>query len=139
MEDFGTAMMTLIDLKVRGVQLAIDDFGTGYSSLSYLKQFPVDKLKIDRSFIGDVLHDENASAITLAIMALGRAMNMTIVAEGIENEAQVEFLTQNNCAIGQGFFYARPMPASACEEFFRKTQARDWAVIPLAKARQATG
>ena len=139
MEDFATAMMTLIDLKVRGVQLAIDDFGTGYSSLSYLKQFPVDKLKIDRSFIGDVLHDENASAITLAIMALGRAMNMTIVAEGIENEAQVEFLTRNNCAIGQGFFYARPMTAPACEEFFRKAQNRGCPVIPLTKKHQAAG
>ncbi|MDW7643736.1 MAG: EAL domain-containing protein [Desulfuromonadales bacterium] len=133
MEDFSTAMMTLIDLKIRGVQLAIDDFGTGYSSLSYLKQFPVDKLKIDRSFIGDVLHDENASAITLAIMALGRAMHMTIVAEGIEREDQVRFLAENNCAIGQGFFYARPMPAAACEELFRKAQSRNWPVAPVAK------
>ena len=134
MEDFGAAMMTLIDLKVRGVQLAIDDFGTGYSSLSYLKQFPVDKLKIDRSFIGDVLHDENASAITLAIMALGRAMHMTIVAEGIEKEDQVRFLAENHCAIGQGFFYARPMPAAACAEFFRKAQSRAWPAALVATA-----
>jgi EAL domain-containing protein (putative c-di-GMP-specific phosphodiesterase class I) len=91
------------------VQLSIDDFGTGYSSLGYLKRFPVDTLKIDRSFVNGVLKDASDAALVRAILALAQALRLSVVAEGVESPAQAEFLHTNGCPCGQGFWFSRPL------------------------------
>ncbi len=106
----------LRELKAMGVKLAIDDFGIGYSSLSYLRQFPVDKLKIDRSFIEEVVLDEDDAAITSAIISMARALNLKTVAEGVENDAQACFLRAHHCDQLQGYLLAKPMTASDVAE-----------------------
>jgi len=94
-----------------GIEIAIDDFGTGYSSLSYLKKLPLNKLKIDQSFIRDIPADDEDVAITKAIIALGRSLNLKLIAEGVETEEQKEFLLKNNCQYIQGYYYSKPIPA----------------------------
>ena len=101
----------LQQLRDAGIHLAIDDFGTGYSSMSYLKRFPVGMLKIDRSFVRDLPGDTDDAAITLAIIAMARSLNISVTAEGVETSAQAEFLAKCGCAQTQGFYYARPMAA----------------------------
>jgi EAL domain-containing protein (putative c-di-GMP-specific phosphodiesterase class I) len=96
-----------------GVKLAIDDFGTGYSSFSYLKHFPIGKLKIDRSFIGDVAVDADDAAITAAIISMAKTLNLTVIAEGVETEAQISFLRAHHCDEIQGYYFSRPL--SACD------------------------
>ncbi|MCS4285418.1 diguanylate cyclase (GGDEF)-like protein/PAS domain S-box-containing protein [Pseudomonas sp. BIGb0278] len=108
------ALSVLHQLKQLGVQLAIDDFGTGYSSLSYLKRLPLDILKIDQSFIRGLPDDPHDAAITRAIIALGRSMQLTIIAEGVENQAQQHFLTAEGCEQIQGYIVSLPLPP---EEF----------------------
>ncbi len=100
----------LIKLKEIGVSISIDDFGTGYTSLSYLRQFSFDKVKIDRSFIKDISHDLNGKAITSTIISLAHKLKMGVIAEGIEDEIQLEFLKGESCDEGQGFYYSRPLP-----------------------------
>ncbi len=99
----------LQELKAMGLKLAIDDFGTGYSSLSYLRQFPVDKLKIDRSFIRDIAINPDAAAITGAIIGMARNLNLKVIAEGVENEAQLSFLRTHQCGEFQGYYYSQPL------------------------------
>lgn len=106
-EDARQSMDNLRDL---GVQLAIDDFGTGYSSLSYLKEFPVNTMKIDRSFVASLENDTSGKDIISALVSLGKAMGLGVVAEGIENQDQLELLSQTGCDYGQGFYIDRPMP-----------------------------
>lgn len=104
-----------------GVKLAIDDFGTGYSSLSYLKQFPLDRLKVDQSFTRGLPEDRESAAIVQAIIGLARSLGLDVLAEGIETEGQAEHLRAMFCDAGQGYLYARPMDGKACAEFLRNT------------------
>ena len=105
---------TLVRLRDLGIKIAIDDFGTGYSSLSYLKNWRVDALKIDRSFVRDLVTDSSDLAIVSAIIAIARHLRIQVIAEGIEGYQQAEILRKLGCTIGQGFLFARPMPADQC-------------------------
>jgi len=111
MADPAAGLKVLQDLRSLGVELAIDDFGTGYSSLSYLKRFPVDVLKIDRSFVDGLGDDPEDTAIVTAIISLGRALGLRVVAEGVETERQLAELRRLGCDRAQGFMFARPGPA----------------------------
>ncbi len=103
-----------------GIEIAIDDFGTGYSSLSYLKQLPIDKLKIDKSFVQDIPDNEEDVGITRAIIALSKSLKLNIIAEGVETKEQKDFLVENGCENIQGYFYAKPMPAIEMEKMLKK-------------------
>jgi EAL domain-containing protein (putative c-di-GMP-specific phosphodiesterase class I) len=114
----------ITDLRDSGVRIAIDDFGTGYSSLSYLKLWRVDKLKIDRSFIRDLVTDMNDFAIVSAILAIARQMHIDVVAEGLEGYQQVQKLLTMGCQYGQGFLFAAPQPAEKCAQFLKSSLPR---------------
>jgi len=111
------------ELREIGMHIAIDDFGTGYSSLTYLKQFPISKLKIDYSFIRDVLVDTNDQAITRAIIALGQSLGLTVIAEGVESKQQSDFVIAEGCDEAQGFYVARPMPELKFLEFVQTRES----------------
>ena len=113
------ALGILQGLRGLGVGLAIDDFGTGFSSLAYLKRLPIDRLKIDRSFISGLPMSCDDTAICNAVISLGRGLRFSIIAEGIENEAQQEFLYFSSCVEGQGFLYSKPMPESECLQWLK--------------------
>ncbi|HUF53220.1 MAG TPA: EAL domain-containing protein [Dehalococcoidia bacterium] len=111
MRDLDLAVTTLTELRRMGVAVSIDDFGTGYSSLNYLKRFPVDELKIDRSFVQDITNDSDDAAIVEAVIALASSLNLRIVAEGVETDQQRAFLLERNCIEMQGYLFSKPMPA----------------------------
>ncbi|HSV28225.1 MAG TPA: GGDEF domain-containing phosphodiesterase, partial [Candidatus Omnitrophota bacterium] len=111
MRDADNAIGVVQTLKDMGINCAIDDFGTGYSSLSVLKRFPISKLKIDRSFVMDVITDPNDAAIVEAIVAMARALRMKVVAEGVEHHAHLDFLRALGCDQMQGYLFSRPLPA----------------------------
>ena len=111
MRDVKTSAEILRKLKKMGVQLAVDDFGTGYSSLSYLKQFPIDVLKIDKSFVSDITNPKDDGIIVSAVIGMGNSLNLRVVAEGIESQVQLDFLKARECEEGQGFYFSKPLAA----------------------------
>lgn len=115
---------TVQRLKTLGVKLSIDDFGTGYSSLSYLKRFNVDKLKIDQSFVQDMVNDPNDAAIVRAIIQMARSLNLKTIAEGIEDKHTLDYLRLNHCDEAQGYYFSRPMPADEFAMFLAEAQAK---------------
>jgi diguanylate cyclase (GGDEF)-like protein len=124
MQDSEQVIKTLMQLDQLGVKLAIDDFGTGYSSLSYLKKFPVDKLKIDQSFVRDVPHDPGAAAIVEAVIKLGHSFNLKVIAEGVETREQIEFLEAMGCDEVQGYYFSKARPVDELVLWLE-----DWHVI----------
>jgi EAL domain-containing protein (putative c-di-GMP-specific phosphodiesterase class I) len=109
-------------LRELGFTLAIDDLGTGYSSLKYLSKLPVDKMKIDQCFVRQVMEDSSDAAIVRAVVALGKELNLEVVAEGVETEPQKDFLIAQGCCCGQGYLFSKPLPAPEFAEFVKKTQ-----------------
>ena len=121
MDDTEASQIALNELKALGTSIYLDDFGTGYSSLAYLKKFPIDGLKIDRSFIRDLPGDPDDEAITQAILALSQALRLNVVAEGVENEAQLDFLRRQGCEVVQGFLFSRPLLFDGFLEWLQRT------------------
>jgi EAL domain-containing protein (putative c-di-GMP-specific phosphodiesterase class I) len=115
-ENDESTIATLSQIKALGVQLSIDDFGTGYSSLSRLHRFPIDELKIDRSFVSKIGAGKGNLEITETILTLANKLGMNAIAEGIETAEQLEHLRELNCAYGQGYFFSQPLPSQAAEE-----------------------
>jgi diguanylate cyclase (GGDEF)-like protein len=125
-KDVDGAVRTLQALKDIGVQLSIDDFGTGYSSLSQLKRFPIDRLKIDRSFVRDITSDPDDAAIALAVIGMAGTMGLSVVAEGVETEAQMRYLQANRCDEIQGYHLSRPVPAEDVVPLLKEHQCERW-------------
>jgi EAL domain-containing protein (putative c-di-GMP-specific phosphodiesterase class I) len=122
MHDTKETIPLLHKLKELGISISVDDFGTGYSSLNYLKQFPIDCLKIDQSFIRDILEDEKDAAITTTIIHLGKSLGFEVIAEGVENKQQVEFLEKAECHKIQGYYFSKPLPVDELEKQFLQKQ-----------------
>src|SRR5882762_9587174 len=120
MKEPESAARTLRGLKELGVTISVDDFGTGYSSLAYLKRFPIDTLKVDRAFIRDITTDPDDAAITLAIIGLAHSLKLKVVAEGVETEGQLNFLSLHACDEMQGYYFSKPVVPSECEEMLRQ-------------------
>jgi EAL domain-containing protein (putative c-di-GMP-specific phosphodiesterase class I) len=116
MDDAASSATILHKLKNLGVKLAMDDFGTGYSSLSYLQQFPIDVLKIDRSFVVDINSATDNGIIVSAVIGMGNSLKLQVVAEGVENHQQLEFLKANECEEGQGYLFSLPLIADDLAE-----------------------
>lgn len=117
--DVEYAQKVLDELKQLGVEICIDDFGTGYSSLSFLRKFPISRLKIDRSFVRDIMNDRSDAQIVETIIAMSRHLNMKVIAEGVENREQLLFLEKQQCYEAQGYLFARPMPGDQLAEWLR--------------------
>lgn len=128
MEDITTAAQHLLSLRRSGALIAIDDFGTGYSSLSYLKSLPLDKIKIDKSFVQDLLDDEDDATIVRAIIQLGKSLGMQVIAEGVETVEQETYIIAQGCNEGQGYFYSKPLPARELLLFLKQSRRINQAV-----------
>lgn len=122
MEDISTAAQHLLSLRRSGALIAIDDFGTGYSSLSYLKSLPLDKIKIDKSFVQDLLENEDDATIVRAIIQLGKSLGMQVIAEGVETAEQEAYIIAQGCHEGQGYLYSKPLPARELTLFLKQAR-----------------
>jgi EAL domain-containing protein (putative c-di-GMP-specific phosphodiesterase class I) len=136
MRDPEQAIEKLHELKLMGIKVAVDDFGTGYSSLNYLKRFPIDTLKIDKSFVADVCKDPHDTAIVRAIINLGHALDVTVIAEGVETKEQLQYLSALECDAVQGFLFSKALSVKAFEELLveqrRVTEGKDVSpTVPL--------
>jgi EAL domain-containing protein (putative c-di-GMP-specific phosphodiesterase class I) len=120
LQDNEANLAVLRELRKLGVRIAMDDFGTGYSALSYLRCFPFSKIKIDRSFVGDLPHAESSKAIMRAIAGLGHSLDITTTAEGVENLFQLEAVRAQGCNEAQGYFFSRPVPAAEIPAVFQR-------------------
>ena len=129
MQDPETATGVLMKLKSMGIHIAIDDFGTGYSSLSYLKSLPLDKIKIDKSFVQDLLDDDDDATIVRAIIQLGKSLGMQVIAEGVETAEQEAYIISEGCHEGQGYFYSKPLPARELSAYLKQAQRSNAAIL----------
>ena len=134
LEDDAKALEIFRGIRELGVNIAFDDFGTGYASLSYLKKFPLDRLKIDRSFVRELRADSEDAAIVGSTISLGKLLGLSVIAEGIEDGATADFLERMGCEEGQGYYFGRPMPAAEFEQSFLSKNARQSSGIPMAEA-----
>jgi EAL domain-containing protein (putative c-di-GMP-specific phosphodiesterase class I) len=123
MDDVGEVKQRLDQLKALGLQISVDDFGTGYSSLRHLKELPIDKVKIDRSFIHDLPDNGDSAAITRAIIQMGRSLGLLVIAEGVETVSQQRFLAEQGCDELQGLLISPPLPQAAFEDWVRSRRA----------------
>ena len=151
MRNVTRAVRVLDAIQSRGIRLAIDDFGTGYSSMSLMKQFPIDTIKIDRSFVRDLPRDSEDQAIAQAIISMGKALGMTVVAEGVETAEQQAFLRDHRCDEMQGFLFSKPLPPRELEKLLRtepllaspplqpESEAADNGSKPASASRNAAG
>lgn len=138
MQNPEVAISTLSKINGAGVKLAVDDFGTGYSSLNYLKQLPISKLKIDRSFVKDIGVDQNGEAIVKAILALAHSLNLEVVAEGVEEQSQANFLRGHDCEVLQGYFFSKPVSVDEVSELLRQEKIKWNTPIHAAKSGTVT-
>ncbi|WP_415773482.1 putative bifunctional diguanylate cyclase/phosphodiesterase [Pseudomonas sp. LB3P38] len=129
MEDISTAAQHLLSLRRSGALIAIDDFGTGYSSLSYLKSLPLDKIKIDKSFVQDLLDDDDDATIVRAIIQLGKSLGMQVIAEGVETPEQEAYIISEGCHEGQGYLYSKPLPARELSAYLKQAQRSNAAIL----------
>ena len=129
MEDISTAAQHLLSLRRSGALIAIDDFGTGYSSLSYLKSLPLDKIKIDKSFVQDLLDDDDDATIVRAIIQLGKSLGMQVIAEGVETAEQESYIISEGCHEGQGYHYSKPLPARELTAYLKQAQRSNAAIL----------
>ena len=129
MEDISTAAQHLLSLRRSGALIAIDDFGTGYSSLSYLKSLPLDKIKIDKSFVQDLLDDDDDATIVRAIIQLGKSLGMQVIAEGVETAEQEAYIISEGCHEGQGYHYSKPLPARELVAYLKQAQRSNAAIL----------
>jgi len=118
--DVGDVIAKMSALKARGVGFSLDDFGTGYSSLAYLQRLPLDQLKIDQSFVRDVVDDQSGASIARTIIALAKSLHIDVIAEGVETGAQRDFLASSGCHAYQGYYFSRPLPLDELEQFVLK-------------------
>jgi len=129
MEDISTAAQHLLSLRRSGALIAIDDFGTGYSSLSYLKSLPLDKIKIDKSFVQDLIDDDDDATIVRAIIQLGKSLGMQVIAEGVETVEQEAYIISEGCHEGQGYLYSKPLPARELLAYLKQAQRSNVEVL----------
>jgi len=145
MQNVDRGIRVLDAIQSRGVRLAIDDFGTGYSSMSLMKQFPIDTIKIDRSFVRDLAENEEDRAIATAIISMGKALGLTVVAEGVETSEQDAFLRRRGCDELQGYLFSKPVPADEIPPMLTPVvdspalQPQRDAVPPAIRSRQHAG
>jgi diguanylate cyclase len=126
MRNVDATSAVLQSLSAMGIRIAVDDFGTGYSNLSYLKRFPINTLKLDKSFVHDIPENANIATIVRSVIHMGQSLHLRVVAEGVENAEQLKFLRAYDCAEGQGYYFSKPVDPSECEALISVGQ-RHWA------------
>jgi diguanylate cyclase len=126
MRNFDATSAVLQSLSAMGIRIAVDDFGTGYSNLSYLKRFPINTLKLDKSFMHDIPENANIATIVRSVIQMGHNLHLNVIAEGVENAEQLKFLQAYDCAEGQGYYFSKPVDPSECQAMISVGE-RHWA------------